>query len=266
MLDWARRQDSGCVCDYATLNLPAIRSRCLRLVRNFFKRFAVLAGLLSLLVSLITAPSLDARTVDAALETQQRLNRGEIVVGMKGTGDTKLVTGSVLIDESPDQVWQVVANPYEFCGKISSRMRNIQLMVDKHERSVMRVNMDVFLIPHFNYVVESNYKVAERIEFHKVPGEAQSLKDFNGSWEIKPVENGTKSELTYSMYMDPGFFVPQWIIREGVKNELPRTLSLIKKRVDAIKTKREKLESQTIVAASLKGVESVAARAGTNPL
>ena len=68
------------------------------------------------------------------------------------------------------------------------------------------------------------------------------------------------------MFMDPGFFVPQWLIREGVKNELPRTLSLIKKRVDAIRTKREKLESQTIVAASLKGIESVAAKVGTPAL
>jgi hypothetical protein len=252
-----------CLCD-SKLARNTFKVR--PLVRNFIKRFAVSAGFLSLLVSLITAPSLDARSVDAALETQQRLSRGEIVVGMKGTGDTKLVTGSVLIDESPDEVWQVVANPYEFCGKISSRMRNFQLMVNKHERSVMRVNMDVFLIPHFNYVVESNYKAAEHIEFHKAPGEAQSLKDFSGSWEIKPVDNGTKSELTYSMFMDPGFFVPQWLIREGVKNELPRTLSLIKKRVDAIKTKREKLESQTIVAASVKGTEAVAAKTVTNPL
>lgn len=238
------------------------------MVRNSFKRLAASAGLLSLFLGLTLSPSLDARSVDAALEAQQRLSKGEIIVGMKGTGDTKLVTGSVLIDESPDEVWQVVANPYEFCGKISSRMRNIELMVDKHERSVMRVNMDVFLIPHFNYVVESTYKAAEKIEFHRAAGQAQSLKDFNGSWEIRAVDNGTKSELTYSMFMDPGFFVPQWIIREGVKNELPRTLSLIKKRVDAIKMKREKLEAQTIVAASLKGTgtEAVASRAGAAPI
>ena len=234
---------------------------------SFSRRNATTGAVLALASWFALAPSLDARSVDPALEMQKRLDRGEIIVGMKGQGDSKLVTGTVLIDETPGEVWQVVANPYEFCGKISSRMRNIELMVDKHERSVMRVNMDVFLIPHFNYVVESTYKPAERIEFHRVPGASQSLKDFNGSWDIKSVQNGSKSELSYSMYMDPGFFIPQWIIREGVKGELPRTLSAIKKRVDAVKTKREKLESQTIAAVLPRASESsVAAKSNTNSL
>jgi hypothetical protein len=234
------------------------------LVSSIYKRGAGFAGALSILISLLFAPALDARSVDAALETQQRLSRGEIVVGMKGDGEAKLVTGTVLINESPEDVWRVVANPYEFRGKISPRMKDFEMVVDKRDRSVMRVNMDVFLIPHFNYVVESTYKTAEKIEFHRVNGVTQSLKDFNGSWDVLSRDNGTKTELTYSMYMDPGFFVPQWMVREGVKGELPRTLSAIKKRVDAVSAKREKLVGQTI-AAGLIANESVAART-TNPL
>ncbi len=235
------------------------------MVRSINKRGALVSGALSILATLVCAPILDARSVDLALETQQRLNRGEVVVGMKGEGEAKLVTGTILIDETPESVWQVVVNPYEFRGKISPRMKDFKVLVDKRERSVMRVNMDVFLIPHFNYVVESNYKNAQRIEFHRADAEAQSLKDFNGSWEIQSKDNGTKTALTYSMYMDPGFFVPQWLIREGVKGELPRTLSAIRKRVDAVSCKREKLESQNI-AAGLSVEKSVAARSNANAL
>lgn len=229
------------------------------------KRSAIVAGTLSVLVGLTFAPPLNARSVDAALEASQRLSRGEVVVGMKGAGEAKLVTGSILIDQTPEDVWKVVVNPYEFRGKISPRMKQVEMMVDKRDRSVMKVTMDVFLIPHFNYVVESNYKIGEKIEFHRVTGVSQSLKDFNGSWEIQPRDNGTKTELTYSLYMDPGFFVPQWLIREGVKGELPRTLSAIRKRVDAISAKREKLEAQTIAAGLLVG-EAVAGRPGSDAL
>ena len=228
------------------------------------KRGALVSAALSVLVSFLSSPVLDARSVDAALETEQRLNRGEVVVGLKGEGEARLVTGTILINQSPEAVWRVVVNPYEFRGKISPRMKDFKVLVDKRDRSIMRVNMDVFLIPHFNYVVESLYKPGEKIEFHRADGEAQSLKDFNGSWEIRSRDNGTKSALTYSMYMDPGFFVPQWLIREGVKGELPRTLSAIKKRVDAVSSKREKLESQTI-AAGLSS-DSVAQKPTSNPL
>jgi hypothetical protein len=127
-------------------------------------------------------------------------------------------------------------------------MKEVEMMVDKRDRSVMRVLMDVMLIPNFNYVVESHYENAERIEFHRVAG---TLKDFKGSWEMLPVDNGLRTELTYSMYLDPGFFVPQWIIREGVKTELPRILGAVRQRVLAVSRAQEQPEAHTIAAASL---------------
>ena len=230
---------------------------------GLMQRSSLFSVLLSSLFFFSCPSALDARSIDAALETEGRLSRGEIVVGMKGAGETKLVTGTILIDQTPSEVWRVVVNPYEIRGKISPRMKDVEMIVDKRDRSVMRVMMDVFLVPHFSYVVESTYKIGEKIQFHRVDGEAQSLKDFKGSWEISPRDNGTKTELTYSMYMDPGFFVPQWLIREGVKGELPRILAAIRQRVDAVSTRRERLVAQTIAAglpATQQPIDSLAGR------
>ncbi len=194
------------------------------------------------------AMPLDAHSVDPAMELREKLERGEIVVGLKNVGESKYVTGSIIIDEPLEKVWAIVVNPFEFRGRISPRMKEVQMMVDKRDHSVMRVEMDVVLIPHFNYVVESHYENAERIDFHRVGG---TLKDFKGAWEMLPLADGKKTELTYSMYLDPGFFVPQWLIREGVKSELPRTLAAVRKRVVAVSHSDEKPESQTIAAAAL---------------
>jgi ribosome-associated toxin RatA of RatAB toxin-antitoxin module len=213
-------------------------------MRPFLRSFRLTA------IALVTAifylqPVIDARTVDPAMELQERLQHGEILVGMKNVGDAKFVTGSLIINEPPNKVWQIIANPYEFKRRISPRMKEIQMMVDKPERSVMRVEMDVVLIPHFNYVVESNYQNGQRIDFHRLDG---TLKDFKGSWEVKPIADGRQTELSYAMYLDPGFFVPQWLMREGVKSELPKTLEAVRKRVVAVVLDREKIESHTIAA------------------
>ena len=204
----------------------------------------ILSAIFSALV--FCALPLDARSVDPALDLRQKLDRGEIVVGLKNVGESKYVTGSVVINEPPEKVWPIVSNPFEFKGRISPRMKEVQMMVDKRERSVMRVEMDVILIPHFNYVVESLYDNAEHIEFHRLGG---TLKDFRGTWEMTPLENG-RTELSYSMFIDPGFFVPQWLIREGVKSELPHTLDAVRKRVMAVSHDHERPEAQTIAAAS----------------
>lgn len=182
-------------------------------------------------------------------DVQARLERGEVVVGLKDIGDTKYVEGRVLINQPPDKVWPIMVNPFEFQGKISPRMKAVEVMADQTNRSVLKVTLDVLLIPHFTYVVESLYENGESIEFHRIGG---MLKDFRGSWIMSPVDGGNKTELIYCMYINPGFPVPQWIIREGVKNELPKTLIALRQRVSAVSEHPSSKERRTILAALLK--------------
>jgi len=119
-------------------------------------------------------------------------------------------------------------------------------MLDKEDESVLKVHLDVgFFIPHFTYVVDSLYHRNERIDFKRVGG---TLKDFSGSWEMAPSSDHKKTELTYCMYVDPGFYVPQWIVREGVKRELPDMLTGLRKRVFAVFHESAALEPRSILA------------------
>jgi len=186
---------------------------------------------------------------DSQADIQARLERGEVVVGSQDVSKTKYITARILINEPPDKVWPIMVNPFEFENKISPRMKAVEVMSDQTNRSVLKVTLDVVLIPHFTYVVESLYKGGESIDFHRVGG---MLKDFRGSWVMTPVEGGNKTELTYGMYIDPGFFVPQWIIREGVKNELPKTLIALRQRVHAVCQHPAVKERRTILAALFK--------------
>jgi hypothetical protein len=202
----------------------------------------------ALSLSLLVALPLGAHNVDPSIDYQKRLAQGEVIVGMKNDGATRFVTGTVMINESPERVWPVMVNPYEFQGKISPRMKNVEVMLDKVNLSILKVTLDMsFMFPNFTYVVESKYENGERIDFHRIGG---VLKDFKGSWEMTPIGDGSKTQLTYSMFVDPGFFVPQWIVREGVKGELPRTLKGIKDRVESLAQSSEHLESKTILAAN----------------
>jgi hypothetical protein len=184
----------------------------------------------------------------APLTIKERLERGEVVVGSTEVGHARFVTGSVLINEPPERVWPIMVNPFEFLRKISPRMKKVEVVTDKSDLSVLRVTLDVVLIPHFTYVVESHYDNGAKVEFRRVGG---VLKDFRGSWQMCPANGGTQTALTYSMYVDPGFPVPQWMVREGVKCELPRTLMALRARVHDVYTRAEALEPRTILAAAV---------------
>jgi hypothetical protein len=182
------------------------------------------------------------------MSVEQRLQKGEVIVGIREIGSSKFVTGTVLINEPPERVWPIMVNPFEFLNKISPRMKHLEVMKDQAEVSVLKITLDVVLIPHFTYVVESKYENGARVSFRRVSG---ILKDFKGAWEVSPIDDGSKTALTYSMYIDPGFPVPQWVVREGVKCELPRTLEALRTRVNAVCQGAQTLEPRTILAAAV---------------
>ncbi len=212
-----------------------------------------LLGVLALsLCCLLTAPTSYATgRPEAPVSVAQRLECGEVLVGFTNVGETRFVTGRVLINQPPERVWQVMVNPFEFKGKVCPRMKNIDVLVDKADRSVLKMTMDTFPIPDICYTVQSDYsktKDGARIDFHRVSG---SLRDFKGSWEISSSHGGTKTYVTYSMFIDPGFFVPQWIVRKGVSGELPKTLIGMRNRIDEIfREESRDLEKKTIAAAA----------------
>ncbi len=190
-----------------------------------------------------------AEDAESSTEVQKRLDNGEVVVGLENIGKTKFVTGRVLIDHPPDKVWPIMVNPFEFQQKISPRMKTVDVLVDKLHKSILKVTMDTFPIPDVTYEVESDYlRTADgaRIDFHRIGG---TLKDFRGHWIMNPAHHGKKTELIYSMYLDPGFYVPQWIVRYGVKAELPRTLLALRKRVEDVANSAA-MEKKTILAAT----------------
>lgn len=226
---------------------------CLEKLMPSFVRSAsskVLCLLFTLMLVGATPAVADTPVAESPDVVQQKLDNGEVVVGMENVGKTKFVTGRVLIDQPPEKVWPIMVNPFEFQQKISPRMKTCEVVVDKLQKSILKVTMDTFPIPDVTYLVESDYTRTDggaRIDFHRIGG---TLKDFKGHWLMNPAHHGQKTELVYSMYLDPGFYVPQWIVRMGVKQELPRTLLALRKRVDEVVANNSALEKKTILAAT----------------
>lgn len=221
-----------------------------------FTVVALSFNMVSPAVPALASPSEEQARVEEK-STMAKLNRGEVVVGLKCVGSQKFVTGRIIIDQPPDKVWPIMVNPFEFRGRIAPRVKGVEVVTDQANLSVLKMTLDtapIPFLPQLAYTVESRYQQTEkggRIEFKRIAG---TLKDFRGFWDMSPADGGAKTELTYSMYIDPGFFVPQWIVREGVKGELPRTLLALKKRIKAVYEEQESPEKHTILAANLNSV------------
>ena len=178
-----------------------------------------------------------AKTPVVHRSPSERLERGEVLVGLKNIGEKKYVTGRVVISHPIDKVWPVMVNPYEFENNISPGMKNLEVLTDTAGCSVMKVtikNNFPIPLPPISYTVKSHYSHKEDgsfIEFKRMNG---TFRDFHGFWQAKSVNGGSKTEVLYSMYLDTGFYVPQWIVRKGVSGELPKTLNSLRDRVEEL--------------------------------
>ncbi len=162
-------------------------------------------------------------------EQEGRLYAGEVL--LDGSIDHRrcgVVEGKILINSCPERVWSIVTNPFEFANKIQKHLRHVRFVHQTLRSSVQECELEVAaFFPRVTYRVESSYEPVKRIDFHRVGG---MIKNFHGYWLLEPRDNGTKTLVTYAMFIDPGFFVPQWVMRQGLRRELPQTLTGIRKR------------------------------------
>ncbi len=188
----------------------------------------------------------------------KRLKDGEVIVESDDSGATRFVAARILIADTPEKVWRILTNPFEFQGKISPRMKEVEMLEDKAERSVMRCKVEVFppILSYVTYTVESEYKPCEQIVFKRIGG---TLKDFKGSWVLTPRDGGRATEVKYSMFVDPGVPVPQWIVRKAVRMELPRTLTALRNRIKTGDTASGAQDQRSTLAAAV-SAPAIAAR------
>ncbi len=170
-----------------------------------------------------------SQQMDISADVNKRLNAGEVVVGLKEVGKVKYVVGKVLINEPPKVVWPILVNPYEFEGSICARMKEVKVLLNKANRSILKCTIGVgFFLPDITYIVDSAYVPLKRVEFHSIGG---TIKSFDGEWQLSPRDGGNKTEVAYTVNIDPGYPVPSWMVRAGVKMELPKTLDGLRQRL-----------------------------------
>jgi hypothetical protein len=155
----------------------------------------------------------------------------KVVVSHELIGNVDYVVGTIVVDQPPAKVWPILTNPFEFETGFCPRVKTIGVLVDKPNYSLMDCRFSMgFLMPTLKYTVATTYVPLSSATFQSTSGD---IKDFRGQWQLRPLGAGL-TEIKYCMYVQPGFFIPQWLVRRGLRNELPNTLIGLSDRIDAI--------------------------------
>lgn len=139
---------------------------------------------------------------------------------VKGS-DMPRITAKAVLSQPPEKVWKVVSDCAKYKGRMA-RVVSARLVKKEGNKHTCEVTVEMpFPFSNLTAVTEATHEEsAEKLtrRWKLVKGD---YKRNTGSWEIKPVDGGKKSEVTYTLHVEPNISLPNAIIEAAQKKALP---------------------------------------------
>jgi uncharacterized protein YndB with AHSA1/START domain len=166
-------------------------------------------------------------------DVHRRLLEREIVVrsSLQGESAHGRVSAAVLIAAPPATIWNVMTDcaqaltfvpGLKVCRRLDGAADGTWDIIE-HE-----VRYSWFL-PTTHYVFRADYVRPHRIRFERVSGD---LKEQEGEWVLEPLAAELGTIVVYELHLDPGFFIPQGVVRRALRKDVPALLAALRARVE----------------------------------
>jgi Polyketide cyclase / dehydrase and lipid transport len=172
---------------------------------------------------------------------QSRLAAGEVVVQAASEIDPTAPRGraraAVRINASPQVIWSVMTDCQQAIVFVPGlkRCRRLDGAPDGRWENIEHEVRYSWLLPTVRYVFRADYDRPRRIDFHRISGD---LKAEEGTWLLTQTADGTGTVVQYDVYVDPGFWIPQFLVMRSLHQDLPAALSGLRDRVEHLQAPR----------------------------
>lgn len=165
---------------------------------------------------------------------QQRLTEGQVVVQAAGSIDSAAPRGrvraAVRIPASPESIWRVMTDcaqaPLYVPGL--KRCRRIDAAADGSWEDIEHEVRYSRLLAPVRYVFRAQYQRPHRMDFHRISGD---LREESGTWLLTATPDGAATVVDYEVYLDPGFWIPRFLVMRMLRKDVPAVLSGLRERV-----------------------------------
>ena len=171
----------------------------------------------------------------ADTQVQRRLAAGEVVVEAATASDPEgsrgRVRAAVLIEARPEAIWAVITDCRE-AVKFVPGLRLCRRVDGAPDGRWVNIEQEIdysWFLRTVHNVLRADCDPPRRIDFHRVSGD---LKQEEGSWLLTPTPGGSATVVEYEMYLDPGFWIPQWLINRTLRKDVPGALAGLREHVE----------------------------------
>ena len=169
--------------------------------------------LLGALVALSTLATSEAIAIDpSAVDVRTSAVKGS---------DMPRITAKAVLAQPPEKVWGVISD----CSKYKGRMPRVaaaKLVKKEGNKHTCEVTVEVpFPFSNLTAVTEAVHEESAEGMSRRWKLVRGDYKKNEGSWEIKPLEGGKKSQVTYTLHVEPNTSLPSSILEAAQKKAIP---------------------------------------------
>lgn len=175
----------------------------------FAKRPIVLGALVAL-STLVTseAVAIDPSAVDVRTSA------------VKGS-DMPRITAKAVLSQPPEKVWGIISDCSKYKGRMP-RVASAKLLKKDGNKHTCEVTVEVpFPFSNLTAVTEATHEESADGMTRRWKLLRGDYKKNEGSWEIKPLEGGKKSQVTYTLHVEPNTSLPSSILEAAQKKAIP---------------------------------------------
>ena len=221
-----QRRRSFDVCFYYGKN-GRVKERLFKIRPSTIQR-----GLIAvwIVLSIVSIAHSSLAVTDLSAYQRRQLEKGEVLTAVKPKGNPPkgMVEAAILIEAPAESIWRVMID----CAAAPSFVPGVNACrVTSAGDDWEIIEHDVkwtWFFPEITYAFRADYRKNERIDFVRTGGD---LRDMAGHWSLHPLDSGNRTMVCYSVYLDPGFLVPQWLVRHSLKKDLPAVLRALREHV-----------------------------------
>lgn len=126
-----------------------------------------------------------------------------------------------------DVIFRVVTD-YEAYPEFIDEIVDAEILARSDQSVECRFTAEVAK-KRFSYTLRLDHTPPTRTRWQLIAGD---FKKNNGGWDFKPLGDGGRTHVTYSLEIDLGMFIPQFIINSLVGANMPKMLEAVKKRAE----------------------------------
>ncbi len=173
-----------------------------------------------------------AGAADLAQESAQHGDI-DVAVTLDAGEQSGSASATVKIHAHREMVWSLITSCAE-ARHLVPGLVGCEVLETAPDRSWQRIRhvLDYsWYVPKLTYEFRASYDPPSRVSIERVSGDFRVLR---GSWVLQ--SDGDDTVAHYTVALEPGFWVPHWIVRAALRRDLPKMLRALRARAELVQS------------------------------